>query len=114
LTNRSDDALHLRAFEPCRSDLPPLERSEIRLLSSLLPHWRVVNDHHLERLYEFPDFAAAMEFCTRVGDLAEEMNHHPDIAFGWGWAEIKIWTHVIDGLHEGDFVMASLIERLER
>lgn len=104
--------LHERTFVPCRSDIPPLEWRDIHALARELPRWRVVDGHHLERLCDFPDFATAMAFCVRVGHLAEEHNHHPDLAFGWGWAEVKLWTHAIDGLAEGDFILAAKIEKL--
>jgi len=105
--------LHLRSFTPCRADTPPLQGPELLGLQRALPNWRVVDGHHLERLYDFPDFASAMAFCVRVGALAEAHNHHPDLAFGWGWAEVKLWTHAIDGLSEGDFILAAKIEHLD-
>lgn len=104
--------LHSRPFTPCRSDTPPLAPAEYRALLRELPSWRVVDGPHLERLYDFPDFGSAMAFCVKVGALAEAHNHHPDLAFGWGWAEIKLWTHAIDGLAEGDFILAAKIEQL--
>jgi len=97
--------LHLRTFTPCRADSD-------HGLARELPHWRVVDGHHLERLCDFPDFAAAMAFCVQVGALAEAVNHHPDLAFGWGWAEIKLWTHAVDGLTEGDFILAARIDQM--
>ena len=105
--------LHTRTFEPCRADTPPLQPREIHGLLRHLPNWRVVDGHHLERVYDFPDFGAAMAFCVQVGALAEAHNHHPDLAFGWGWAEVKLWTHAIDGLAEGDFILAAKIEQLD-
>ncbi len=105
--------LHLRTFQPCRGDVPPLTGPQLALLETAVPGWRVVGGHHLERLYDFPDFASALAFCVRVGLLAEQLNHHPDLAFGWGWAEVKLWTHAIDGLTEGDFILAAKIDRLD-
>ena len=104
--------LHTRTFQPCRGDMPPLDRHAINTLLREIPKWRVIDDHHLERVYEFADFGAAMGFCVKVGALAESVGHHPDLAFGWGWAEVKLWTHAIDGLSEGDFILAAKIERL--
>jgi 4a-hydroxytetrahydrobiopterin dehydratase len=62
--------------------------------------------------YRFPDFQTALAFVIRVGALAEQQGHHPDISFGWGYAELKIWTHAIDGLTESDFILAAKIDRL--
>ena len=58
------------------------------------------------------NFRESQEFVNRVGDLAEEQGHHPDICFGWGNAEISIWTHKIDGLTESDFILAAKIDKL--
>ncbi|HIP09995.1 MAG TPA: pterin-4-alpha-carbinolamine dehydratase, partial [Rhodospirillales bacterium] len=51
-------------------------------------------------------------FVNKLGQLAEAEGHHPDIAFGWGYAEINIFTHKINGLHENDFILASKIDQL--
>lgn len=74
--------------------------------------WRVVEDHHLERDYAFPDFASALAFTNAIGALAEEANHHPDIFLGWGKVRVTLWTHRTNGLTEKDFVLADKIERL--
>lgn len=74
--------------------------------------WRVVNDHHLEKEFTFKDFLGALAFTNKVGELAEEQGHHPDIYLAWGKVRITIWTHKIDGLTESDFVLAAKIERL--
>ena len=74
--------------------------------------WQVVNEHHLTRQFKFPDFKQALAFVNRVGELAEEQGHHPDILLAWGKAEITLWTHKIDGLTESDFIMAAKIDRL--
>ena len=60
--------------------------------------WRVVDEHHLEKEFTFPDFATGLELTNRVGALAEEEGHHPDIYLAWGKVRITIWTHKVDGL----------------
>lgn len=97
---------------PCRGGVPPLKGEEISKLSSELQGWEVVNEHHLKKNYRFEDFREALVFVDRVGELAEEQGHHPDICFGWGWAEITIWTHKIGGLSESDFIVAAKIDQL--
>jgi 4a-hydroxytetrahydrobiopterin dehydratase len=72
----------------------------------------VVSDHHLERRFAFKDFRQALAFTNRVGALAEEEGHHPDIYLAWGKVDLKIWTHTIDGLTESDFILAAKIDRL--
>ena len=97
---------------PCRGGVPPLTGEEIAKLSPQLEGWNVVNEHHLSKSYKFSNFAEAQSFVDRVGELAEEQGHHPDICFGWGRAEISIWTHKIDGLTESDFILAAKIDQL--
>ncbi len=97
---------------PCRGGVPPLKGAELEALRRQLPTWQVVNEHHLEKSFKFPDFVRALEFTNRVGQLAEEQGHHPDICLAWGRVDIKIWTHKIDGLTESDFILAAKIEKL--
>ncbi|HZU23074.1 MAG TPA: 4a-hydroxytetrahydrobiopterin dehydratase [Terriglobales bacterium] len=97
---------------PCRGGVPPLAGDELRNLQRQLPSWQVVDGHHLHRAYSFPDFKTALEFVNRVGEVAEQQGHHPDIALGWGKVEVTTWTHKIDGLTESDFILAAKIEEL--
>lgn len=97
---------------PCRGGVPPLAGEEITKLQSQVQGWEVVNEHHLRKEYKFGDFKETQEFVNRVGQLAEEQWHHPDISFGWGRAEVTIWTHKIDGLTESDFILAAKIDSL--
>jgi 4a-hydroxytetrahydrobiopterin dehydratase len=69
--------------------------------------WQVVDGHHLEKAYQFRDFVSALAFTNRVGAVAEEEGHHPDIYLGWGKVRLTIWTHAIDGLSESDFILAA-------
>ena len=104
--------LSLKECVPCRGGVPPLKGDEIEKLSVQLNEWQVVDEHHLIKTYRFKDFAESLAFVNRVGELAEQQGHHPDICFGWGKAEVSIWTHKIDGLTESDFVLAAKIDRL--
>ena len=78
----------------------------------LPPEWRVVDGHHLEREYTFPDFASALAFTNRVGALAEAANHHPDVYLAWGKVGLTLWTHTANGLTERDYALAGRIEAL--
>jgi len=98
---------------PCDGGVPRLEEDEIKLYAAQIAEWRVVDDHHLERSYEFKDFKTALAFVNRVGEVAETEGHHPDIYFTWGRARLEIFTHAIDGLSESDFILAARIDRLE-
>lgn len=98
---------------PCEGGVPPLEGDELESLEEELDAgWKVVDGHHLEKEFEFDDFVGALDFVNRVGELAEEQGHHPNIFLTWGLTRIQIWTHAIDGLTESDFVLAAKIEEL--
>jgi len=97
---------------PCRGGVPPLAGKELDALSKQVPDWRVVDGHHIVRLYKFPDFRQALAFVNKVGELAEQQGHHPDILLAWGKAEITTWTHAINGLTESDFILAAKIDAL--
>jgi len=99
---------------PCRGGVPPLKGKDLENLQQSVPQWNVINEHHITRIFTFPDFKQALDFVNRVGALAEDQGHHPDILLAWGKAEITLWTHKIDGLTESDFVMAAKIDRLVR
>ena len=98
---------------PCRGGIPPLAGEELAALARQLGNgWRIVDEHHLEKEFAFRDFAEALAFTNRVGALAEEEGHHPDIYLAWGKVRITIWTHKIDGLSRSDFVLAAKIDFL--
>ena len=106
--------LAAKSCVPCRGGVPPLEGEEIQALLALLGNgWTVVDDHHIQKNYEFKDFADALEFTNRIGAIAEEQGHHPDIFLAWGKVSITIWTHKIDGLTESDFVLAAKCEEAQ-
>lgn len=96
---------------PCMGGVPPLEGEQLgSLLRRLGGGWEVCDGHHLEKEYRFTDFAGALAFTNKVGAVAEEQGHHPDIHLGWGRVKIQIWTHKIDGLTESDFILAAKLD----
>jgi len=96
---------------PCSKDTPPLRGVEmLQFFKELKEGWKVVDEHHLEKEYRFTDFKSALAFTNRVGALAEEEGHHPDILLSWGKVVIQLWTHKINGLSESDFILASKID----
>ncbi len=83
-----------------------------RLLAEL-PGWQIENNR-LRKAYRFEDFASALRFVDRVGAMADEQDHHPDVHLGWGRAEIELWTHSVGGLSDNDFIFAAKTENLAK
>jgi 4a-hydroxytetrahydrobiopterin dehydratase len=100
---------------PCKGGIPPLEREAAeKLLEQLGGDWRIQRTDHdyLEKTYRFKNFREALDFVNRVGELAEEIGHHPDVYLAWGQARLLVWTHKIKGLAESDFIFAAKCDRL--
>lgn len=97
---------------PCRGGVPPLKGEELASLQKQVDGWSIVEEHRITKTFKFRDFREALKFVNRVGELAEEQGHHPDIFLAWGKAGITLWTHAIDGLTESDFIMAAKMDQL--
>lgn len=101
--------------EACRGDAQVVQASEVQELLKEIPEWviHVRNGiDQLERSYKFKNFAQALEFTNKVGEIAEEVNHHPDILTCWGKVTVTWWSHKIKGLHKSDFIMAARTDDL--
>ena len=97
---------------PCRGGVPPLKGAQLEDLQDKLKNdWKIINEHHLEKEYSFKNFKEALDFTVKVGQLAENQDHHPDIFLTWGKVKVTIWTHKIDGLTESDFIFAAKTDR---
>ena len=113
-TNPVACSLADRECVPCRGGVPPLKDAALKALADQLgPAWQVVDEHHLEKKFRFPDFRQALAFADRVGEFADSVNHHPELTVGWGFARVSVWTHAIDGLCESDFIFAAKVDALE-
>jgi len=97
---------------PCRGDTPPLPPDQVTALAAALPRWQVMEGRRLRRTYRFRDFASGLMLVDRIGALAAEEDHHPDLLLAWGRVEVTLWTHVIGGLTENDFIVAAKTEQL--
>jgi 4a-hydroxytetrahydrobiopterin dehydratase len=98
---------------PCSVGTPVLEGEELEeLMKELEDDWELIEDKKIVKKFKFDNFAKALEFVNKVGSIAEEKGHHPDIGFGWGYAKVAFITHKIDGLSRNDFIMASLVDEV--
>ena len=97
---------------PCKGGVPPMKGAKLDdLLEKLKNDWKIIREHHLEKEYSFKNFKEALNFTIKVGELAENQGHHPDIFLAWGKVKLTIWTHKIDGLTESDFIFAAKADK---
>ncbi len=97
---------------PCKGGVPPLTEPQSAELLRQVEGWEAVRNHHLRKEFSFPDFSQALTAVNRIGTLAEEQGHHPDLHLAWGKVGVEIWTHKIDGLTESDFILAAKIDEV--
>ena len=101
---------------PCEGGVIPFDISEIHIYQKKVDGWDILknekNIFHLYKRYVFKNFLDSQSFINKVGEISENEGHHPDILFGWGYAEIKITTHAIEGLSENDFILAAKIDQI--
>lgn len=102
-----------KACIPCEGGIEPLKGDALTSLNGELGNgWQVIDEHHLEKDYKFKNFRDALGFTNRVGELAEEVGHHPDIFLAWGKVKLTLWTHKIGGLSESDFIFAAKADKV--
>ena len=97
---------------PCRGGVPPLQGRGIGQVEGPGAWLGGGGGSSPGPLRTFPDFRTALDFVNRVGAVAEQEGHHPDLYLSWGKVDIQTWTHKIDGLTESDFILAAKIDRL--
>ena len=101
---------------PCEGGVLPFDISEIHKYQKKVDGWDILKNEkkifYLYKKHEFKNFLESQIFINKVSEIAENEEHHPDISFGWGYAEIKITTHAIEGLSENDFILAAKIDQL--
>ena len=99
--------------QPCQGGIPPLEGDELQQWFRRLGNdWDLIDDHHLRKSFSFGSFAEALAFVNRVGELAEQVNHHPEIHLSFRQVHLELWTHKIDGLADADFIYAAKVDAL--
>ena len=110
------DELHKKKCVACEGSIPSFDLDEIHKYLKKVDGWQVKSDskekYFLNEDFKFNNFLESQNFVNKVGNLAEQEGHHPDIKFGWGYCSIKIFTHAIQGLAESDFILAAKIDRL--
>lgn len=103
-----------RKCVPCEGGTLPMVRGDAAKLLSEISGWELIDEGVLKirRKFKFKDFKVALLFVNKIGEIAEEEGHHPDIEFGWGKANVTLYTHAVSGLSENDFILAAKINNL--
>jgi 4a-hydroxytetrahydrobiopterin dehydratase len=102
--------LSKQSCEACKADAPLISDEDLKRLMPKIPDWEIIvidNIMRLKREFKFKDFASAMAFSNRVGEIAEDEGHHPAILTEWGKVTVTWWSHKIKGLHKNDLIMAA-------
>ena len=99
---------------PCEGGVAPLARDQLKPYLDAVPQWGVTADgKRIRREWRVKDFSTSLNFFERVGHIAEEEDHHPDLHLtGYRNVAIEVGTHAIDGLSENDFILAAKIDKL--
>ena len=98
---------------PCKGGVPPMGLEQAQgMIEGINSDWELIEIHHIERIWTFPDFNSALQFVNDAGAICEEQNHHADFELGWGRVKAMIWTHKINGLTESDFVLAAKFDEI--
>ena len=109
------DTLRKEHCVACRADSPRVTPEEMNELKPQIPDWQLLEREgvpRLERVFRFKNFAQALAFTNRVGELAEAEDHHPVLKTEWGKVTVTWWTHAIRGLHRNDFIMAAKCDQI--
>ena len=95
----------------CEGFETPFDRDEATVLLKQVKAWKLSDDgKSISKEFSFKNFAEALAFVNKVGAIAEEEGHHPDIELGWGRVVVHLTTHAIKGLSENDFIEAAKID----
>lgn len=100
---------------PCEGGTPPFSNSEENENLAKINGWSLIRDteHKLRKQFTFEDFKEALAFVNKVGEIAEEEQHHPDIKIVYNKVQIELFTHAVGGLSENDFILAAKIDKID-
>ena len=107
--------LHKKKCIACSGDMNALTEGSIKELNNQINNWNVVKEDKIFKLtkyFKFENFEKSLSFINQVSIIAETEGHHPDLSFGWGYANIIIFTHAVKGLTESDFILAAKIDQI--
>lgn len=106
-------ALAAEKCAPCKGEEAKISSKDALEMVKQLNNWQTLEmESKLFKDFKFKNFLESLAFVNALGALAEEQGHHPDISFGWGYAEIVLSTHDVGGLSRNDFILAAKIDAL--
>ncbi len=111
----SSENLLESSCEACREDAPRVTQEEIKELKPQIPAWQIQTIDGIDRLicaFSFDSYLAGLDFVSKIANLAEEEDHHPEITLEWGKVTVSWWSHKIKGLHKNDFIAAAKTDSL--
>ena len=101
--------------EACRAGSPPARSDELDEFQRAHTSWERIDVDgipRITRVYAFGNFADALAFTNRVGQISEEEGHHPALLTEWGKVTVSWWTHKIRNLHRNDLIMGAKTDDL--
>ena len=101
--------------DSCSIDASPATHEDFLLMRDGIRGWSVVREdgiRKIERTFDFVDFKTAADFCAKVGHLAEEFNHHPEIRLQWGSCQVLWWSHGIKDFTLRDLDLAAACNKI--
>jgi 4a-hydroxytetrahydrobiopterin dehydratase len=106
--------LSQRHCKACEGGVPRLDGEQVQSYLKQVPNWQLTTDQkRIRREWKVKDFRTALDFFNRVGQVAEQEDHHPDLHLvGYRNVAIELWTHALGGLSENDFILAAKIDKL--
>jgi 4a-hydroxytetrahydrobiopterin dehydratase len=107
-----ENPLASRRCVPCEGRVSPLPPERVDALLQQICGWKLVEGSRIEKIFKTKAFVDGLDLVNRIGRLAEEENHHPDLLLRWGRVRVSISTHAAGGLTENDFILAAKIDEL--
>jgi len=99
--------------QACSGNTPKFDEKQISDNLSKLNSWSVNDEQKMiYKKFNFKTFKQALNFTNKVGEIADEEGHHPDISLGWGYSLVMLHTHAIQGLSINDFIIAAKIDEI--
>ena len=93
-----------------------MNNENVQNLLKRIPKWSLIKEEgifKIQRSYKFKNFKQALNFTNMIGDMAENVGHHPSLLTEWGRVRVTWWSHSINGLQEIDIICAKKTDALD-